>query len=129
MKSLGIKEEKKCKILLADADPAAAAMIFAYFSNRGHDVLAVKDAAELLISLGDGFRGTVIVDALFCPGNLGGLITAARKRSPGARIILTSGSCGLDAITAARGAGIAFHAQKPLDFAELENAVNQKGGY
>ena len=114
------------KILVVDDEPEVNALLVRWFAERGNEAFGLTGGADLIAWVTRRKFDLVVLD-LILPGTNGlSLIRRVREKSPRTRVIAMSGIDDPVAASKAIQEGASHYLSKPLDFAELQRAVEMK---
>lgn len=118
--------EKK-KIFIADDDEAGLTSLKKLLELSGFEVLAVKEAKDILQKI-KSFQPRIILLDMLMP-NLGGLeiceMLNGDKETQGVPIMIISGLGGIADIKNAYKLGVVGYVTKPYDFKQLLDQINK----
>ncbi len=121
----GVPTIARRRILVVDDNTDAAVALSALLRKHGHEVLEVHNGTEAMQAF-EGFRPEIVLLDIGMPG-VNGLEVArhlrSRNRSPRTLIIAVTGWGKTEDELASRDAGFDLHLVKPVDEADLLNAL------
>jgi CheY-like chemotaxis protein len=119
--AIAARSLKSEKLLLVDDDPDVCEIVSRVLADLGYDVHQVSGGKEALVALGDVNPDLLVVDFAMPDMTGAELVTTARARHKGLKILFLSGYAESDALEAAVGGAPLL--RKPFRPVELANAV------
>jgi two-component system phosphate regulon response regulator OmpR len=114
------------RILVVEDEPELNALLVRWFAERGNEAFGLTGGADLIAWVTRRRFDLVILD-LILPGTNGlSLIRRVRETSPQTRVIVMSGVDDPPAALKAIQEGASHYLSKPLDFDELQRAMEKK---
>jgi DNA-binding NtrC family response regulator len=115
--------EYRPRIIVADGDREAGALLADYFSRRGFLAEHTTLGSEVLTHAATGPLAMVVVDVAL--GDMSGHALVARLKGmdPGVHVLMTTADYRPEFEVRARQMGILHYAQKPIDYARIEAIV------
>ncbi len=123
----GTLAEKRTRVLLVEDEPDTLEMLAAHFGVRGFETVSCESSSEALLKV-EGENFDLIVSDIAMPGMDGLQLIRTLRRKDSLRTIpaiALTGYASQKDVTEAIEAGFDLHLPKPIDPAELMEAVEQ----
>jgi len=111
------------KILVAYQDDHLGQSVLTYFQDAGYRVDAATMVSEVLRKVKGGAIEVVLMDDELEGIRAYDLVPVLKGMNGGVQVIVVSSEERLGFVKRLRGAGIFYHAMKPVDVQELKSAV------
>jgi len=111
------------RILVAYQDDHVAQSVLTYFQDAGYRVDAATMVSEVLRKVKGGAIEVVLMDDELEGIRAYDLVPVLKGMNGGVQVIVVSSEERLGFVKRLRGAGIFYHAMKPVDVQELKSAV------
>jgi DNA-binding response OmpR family regulator len=111
------------KLLLVEDDRATYTALRGILSLRGWDVTVATTIADATLAVGQGATDAVILDLMLPDGDGTSLLETIRRKSPGATVIVTTGTGDDYRLAAAAHLAPTVLLRKPIVLADLLKAL------
>ena len=111
------------RILVAYQDDHVAQSVLTYFQDAGYRVDAATMVSDVLRKVKGGAIEVVLMDDELEGIRAYDLVPVLKGMNGGVQVIVVSSEERLGFVRRLRGAGIFYHAMKPVDLEELKSAV------
>jgi DNA-binding NtrC family response regulator len=116
------------KILVIDDEPSVLALLGAFLTGLGHEVISSGSGAAGLAAARESRPPVALVDLNLGDMSANELIPQCRAEIPEMTILLITGECGSESAEQARQLGAVGCIPKPFDLAGLKVAVDSALG-